>query len=451
MKRIFGLGRNQIAPSVSSRSLCGADGSGYLLRDRDLGKIHKAASRGKVAKVQQILLLGKNGVNDKDKKNRTALHLACANGHAEVVTLLVERKCQLNVYDSEQRTALMKAIQCKEEECATILLQHGADPDIMDASGNTALHYAVCAQHIPIAAKLLSYNANIEARNKDGFTPLLLAVDENKQQMVEFLVNKEANIHAVDKTKRTALMLAVNFDSTNIVSLLLQKGIDVFSRDFRGWTADEYALFNGFIISHKLISEYKEKKLPVSSSQNNNPGEEEHSEEDSLSRLSNKPGIDDSCPASDDKDFDFDPKVKCSLTLPKPSLTKLMTAPQQFRKNIEEYRSIVRPQNRTLLEDSSSYSAHEEDVVETLQKLPVRVQGLPHAAFPSPDPLLKPPLESSAVPGATKEGTRKPAIIEKEAGLDIPESAPREQMNSGNTTSVVGAHKDDRSVEEVRF
>ncbi|XP_037678896.1 ankyrin repeat domain-containing protein 26-like isoform X4 [Choloepus didactylus] len=399
MKRIFGLGRNQIAPSVSSRSLCGADGSGYLLRDRDLGKIHKAASRGKVAKVQQILLLGKNGVNDKDKKNRTALHLACANGHAEVVTLLVERKCQLNVYDSEQRTALMKAIQCKEEECATILLQHGADPDIMDASGNTALHYAVCAQHIPIAAKLLSYNANIEARNKDGFTPLLLAVDENKQQMVEFLVNKEANIHAVDKTKS----------------------------------------------SHKLISEYKEKKLPVSSSQNNNPGEEEHSEEDSLSRLSNKPGIDDSCPASDDKDFDFDPKVKCSLTLPKPSLTKLMTAPQQFRKNIEEYRSIVRPQNRTLLEDSSSYSAHEEDVVETLQKLPVRVQGLPHAAFPSPDPLLKPPLESSAVPGATKEGTRKPAIIEKEAGLDIPESAPREQMNSGNTTSVVGAHKDDRS------
>ncbi|XP_037653956.1 ankyrin repeat domain-containing protein 26-like isoform X2 [Choloepus didactylus] len=138
-------------------------------------------------------------------------------------------------------------------------------------------------------------------------------------------------------------------------------------------------------------------------------------------------------------------------TLPKPSLTKLMTAPQQFRKNIEEYRSIVRPQNRTLLEDSSSYSAREEDVVETLQKLPVRVQGLPHAAFPSPDPLLKPPLESSAVPGATKEGITKPAIIEKGACVGITESAPREQMTSGNMTSVVGAHKDDRSVEEVRF
>ncbi|XP_037678389.1 ankyrin repeat domain-containing protein 26-like isoform X3 [Choloepus didactylus] len=163
MKRIFGFGRRKSHPSLSSGR---AGGWGYLLRDQDLGKIHRAASRGKVAKVQQILLLGKNGVNDKDKKNRTALHLACANGHAEVVTLLVERKCQLNLYEGEHRTALMKAVQCKEEECATILLQHGADPDIMDASGNTALHYAVCAQHIPIAAKLLSYNANIEARNK---------------------------------------------------------------------------------------------------------------------------------------------------------------------------------------------------------------------------------------------------------------------------------------------
>ena len=42
----------------------------YHIRDRDLKKIHKAASVGNVAKVKQVLLLGRNGLNDRDKKNR---------------------------------------------------------------------------------------------------------------------------------------------------------------------------------------------------------------------------------------------------------------------------------------------------------------------------------------------------------------------------------------------
>jgi hypothetical protein len=40
--------------------------------------------------------------------HRTALHLACAYGHPEVVTLLVERKCEIDARDSESSTALIK-------------------------------------------------------------------------------------------------------------------------------------------------------------------------------------------------------------------------------------------------------------------------------------------------------------------------------------------------------
>ncbi|XP_024589936.1 ankyrin repeat domain-containing protein 26 isoform X2 [Neophocaena asiaeorientalis asiaeorientalis] len=397
MKKIFGFGSKKgespFGSFTSSRRESGNRINSrpeYHIRDKDLGKIHKAASVGNVAKVQQILLLGKNGLNDRDKMNRTALHLACASGHPAVVTLLVERKCQLNLCDNENRTALMKAIQCQEEECATILLEHGADPNVMDVSGNTALHYAALYQNISLAAKLLSHDANIEARNKEDLTPLLLAVSENNQLMVEFLVKKEANIHVVDKMKS----------------------------------------------NRQLISEYKEEKRPKTPSQNSNPVDES-SEEESLSRLSNKPGVDDSWPTSDDEDLDFDTK-----NVPKPSLTKLMNASQQSKKNIEAKCGIVRPEKRTFFEDNSSDSEN-EDVVETFPKPSIRLQGVSHPAFPSPEPLPK-PLKSLAGLGLTKAGATNPEIGEKENDTDI-ESAPQEQTDHNNLTSFDGAHKNNRS------
>ncbi|XP_057354028.1 ankyrin repeat domain-containing protein 26-like isoform X2 [Manis pentadactyla] len=395
MKKIFGFGGRQSdspwGPSSSERRDSGgglrkeskrADSQpGYHIADKDLGKIHKAANLGKVAKVQQVLLLGKNGLNDRDKMNRTALHLACANGHAEVVTLLVERKCQLNLYDNENRTALIKAVQCQQEECATILLEHGANPNLTDIGGNTALHYAAVGQNLSIAEKLLSHNANIEARNKDDLTPLLLAVSENKQQMVEFLAKKEASICAADKMKSNR-------------------------------------------------KEEKESKISSQNSLNPSPGEES-SGEDSLNRLSNKPGIDDSWPVSDDEDLEVDTK-----NVLKPSLTKLMTASQQSKKNTEA-KCSVRPHKRTLFEDSNSYSENEE-VVETLPKPSVEIQGCSHPSFLFPESVLEPP-KSLLVLGLTKKEPTKPSVGKQENCNDAVECVPH------NLTSFDGAPKSNRS------
>ncbi|XP_043335533.1 ankyrin repeat domain-containing protein 26-like [Cervus canadensis] len=320
MKKIFGFGSKKgVSPFGSSINPV-RDSSdrinfqpGYHIRYKDLRKIHKAAIVGNVAKVQQVLFFGKNGLNDRDKMNRTALHLACANGHTAVVTLLLERKCLLNLCDNERRTALMKAVECQEEECATLLLAHGADPNVRDVRGNTALHCAVFCQNISLAAKLLSYDADIEARNKCDLTPLLLGISERREQIVEFLLNKGANIHAVDNLKRTALMLAVNNGSANIVRLLLQQGADIFPQDVFGWTAEEYAVIGGFNIIRQLISKYKEER-PKTPPESSNP-ENESSKEDSLSRFSSKPGADLRL-TSDNDVLDLETKQSISESLP---------------------------------------------------------------------------------------------------------------------------------------
>ncbi|XP_058557025.1 ankyrin repeat domain-containing protein 26-like [Neofelis nebulosa] len=275
MKRNWGFGREKGMSPLGSASGLQRQGRGvgqknngidnlllgYHVQDRDLRKIHKAACVGNAAQVQQILFFAENGVDDRDKMNRTALHLACANGHPEVVSLLVERKCHLNLCDHENRTALMKAVQCQEEKCVNILLENGADPNIRDVSGNTALHYAAFGDNISIIEKLLLYNANTEARNKDNITPLLVAVNENKQQIVEVLVEKAANIHAEDKLK-----------------------------------------------SYEIICRHKEEIMLKNSLQNSNPGSDEKAEEDSITRLSDTPVPDDSWSTSASQDLDFGTK-----------------------------------------------------------------------------------------------------------------------------------------------
>ncbi|XP_057355324.1 ankyrin repeat domain-containing protein 26-like [Manis pentadactyla] len=214
-------------------------------------------------------LIAHHTQKNSELKEWTALHLACANGHAEVVTVLLQRKCELNLRDNLERTPLIKAVQCQQEDCARILLDHGADPNVSDIYGNTALHYAACGERVTTVAQLLSHNADIEVNNKEGFTPLLLAIRQGKHEMTKYLLTKGANVHAVDKKKRTTLMLAIDNGSTVIARLLLRQDIDVLSEDTLGWTAKNYACKRGLNTIWQLIDMYKVDKGIKNSSQNN--------------------------------------------------------------------------------------------------------------------------------------------------------------------------------------
>ncbi|XP_068132524.1 ankyrin repeat domain-containing protein 26 isoform X7 [Hyperolius riggenbachi] len=359
MKKFFGIGKKKKSGASPSPSETGSVRSaGYELREKDLSKLHRAASTGDVAKIRQ--LLHKHDVNQLDKENRTPLHLAAANGHSDAVKLLVENKAKLNLCDNDSRSPLIKAIQCQREHCATILLEHDADPNIVDVNGNSALHLAALIPSMAVAVQLLEHGANIDAENKDGCTPLVLAVTENNQEMVEFLSKEGASVNAKDKNGRTALMIAAGNGQISLVKHLLQSNADIFVKDETGWTADDHAVMNGHHACSHLIIEHGSKskrpssfygggkkgpstfsspdrvvepgfslgspalnreELQVTSKQksrkkDSKKGTEDISQADSESRISGKA---DSWPSSDEDDLDFSPK-KTS----KPSLTQLL-------------------------------------------------------------------------------------------------------------------------------
>ncbi|XP_006177557.2 LOW QUALITY PROTEIN: ankyrin repeat domain-containing protein 7 [Camelus ferus] len=238
MKKIFTLWGRKVEPHSSCSYLSEGQASigppaqpGYNFRNKDLKKLHKAASAGDLEKLKQYLQLKKHDVNMLDREHRTPLHLACANGNSNIVSLLIEKQCKESVWNGANRSPSTKAVQRDKESCAAILLEHGADPNLVDLDGNTALHYAACHPSISLVEKLLEHKANLEAQNKDGYTPLLLAITENNAEMVEFLLKRGADVNAADKNQRTALMIALSDEPSSLVSLLLQQEVDLSRQD----------------------------------------------------------------------------------------------------------------------------------------------------------------------------------------------------------------------------
>nr|XP_021409173.1 ankyrin repeat domain-containing protein 26 isoform X7 [Lonchura striata domestica] len=369
MKRIFGFARKRKGqPPPGSASLPCPAGA-YELRQKDLGKLHRAAASGDLAQVRQGLR--KSGIDGRDKAERTALHLACANGHVDVVTFLVENKCKLNLFDNDNRSPLMKAVQCQQEKCVAILLERGADPNLADADGNTALHLAVLSGNTTVAGLLLQHGANIDAQNKEGCTPLILAVSEHHEEIMEFLLKKGADVHARDQCERTPLMTAASGGELNVIKVLLRYGADVSHKDTNGWTAEDYAVIHGYSSLSKQLAEYADWEnkgeastgggargitalgtphraaaagftlgapavdrggMQQSPNQTSRTGKsrkavDDFSQGDSI-RSSEKEGSDDSWHTSEEEELDFTPKK-----LQKPNLTLLMNASQQFRNN----------------------------------------------------------------------------------------------------------------------
>ncbi|XP_015136530.2 ankyrin repeat domain-containing protein 26 isoform X1 [Gallus gallus] len=366
MKKIFGFGRKKKGdpPPGSTASPCPA--GAYELRQKELGKLHRAAAAGDLAQVRQGLK--KHGVDGRDKAQRTPLHLACANGHADVVTFLVESKCKLNLFDNDNRSPLMKAVQCQQEKCVAILLEHGADPNLADANGNTALHLAAVAPNTFLAGMLIEHNAHIDAQNKEGCTPLTLAVSEHRQEMVELLLKKGADVNARDLCERTPLMTAASGGELKLVKVLLRYGADLSHKDTNGWTAEDYAIIHGYDSLSNQLAEYADWEntgeasagatrgisVPMtphkaraagftlgapavdrggtqqSPKQTPRTGEsrkaiDDFSQGDSI-RSSEKEGSNDSWHTSEEEELDFTPKKP-----QKPNLTMLMNVSKKFR------------------------------------------------------------------------------------------------------------------------
>ncbi|XP_033746672.1 ankyrin repeat domain-containing protein 26-like isoform X15 [Pecten maximus] len=213
---------------------------GYEIRDKDLPKLHKAAWTGDIAKVKQYV---KKDCSALDKENRTALHLACVQGHSGVVQELLEWHAKTNVGDNDSKTPLIKAVECNREECVMLLLEHRGDVDAIDRDGDASLHIAVRNGYTNIVKVLLRNGATIDKKNKEGCTPLHISCKGKKPEIIRILLfDSKASVDVSDVNGRTPLMLASYDGSVTAVQLLLQCNANTMIKDTKGFTAEDIAM-----------------------------------------------------------------------------------------------------------------------------------------------------------------------------------------------------------------
>lgn len=181
-------------------------------------------------------------LKNKDKYDGTALVVASINGHATVVKVLLgSGGADVNKQDGDGNTALMGASAEGHYEIINILISKNANPNLKAKDGWTALMHAVEEGHHDVARKLIAINADVDAVDNDNSTALMYATANKDLDAVKILIGNNAKLNIQNIDGCTALIFASRAGYVEIIKVLLEFCADSSIVDGDGKTAYEHA------------------------------------------------------------------------------------------------------------------------------------------------------------------------------------------------------------------
>lgn len=199
-----------------------------------------------------------------DSNSDTALTLAAAGGHDELVTLLLVKGSDIEHRDKKGCTPLILAATAGHASTVEILMEHRADIEAQsDRTKDTALSLACSGGRQEVVELLIAKEANFEHRNVSDYTPLSLAASGGYVGIIKLLLNHGAEINSRTGSKLgiSPLMLASMNGHTAAVKLLLDMGSDINAQiETNRNTALTLACFQG---RHEVVNLLVERKANI--------------------------------------------------------------------------------------------------------------------------------------------------------------------------------------------
>lgn len=170
-------------------------------------------------------------------KSENALMLACQGNHMKCVELLSSYGLTVDDKNKREETALSIALKYEYFAVCSFLVEREADINVLGVNGNTPLIRSAFDGHEQTAEFILANRGNVNIQNFNGETALMVASRHGYATMVKLFLKYNAEVNTADETGRTALMLACMVGKSDIVRLLIDNGADLNQVDSWGYTA----------------------------------------------------------------------------------------------------------------------------------------------------------------------------------------------------------------------
>lgn len=167
----------------------------------------------------------------------SAMTCASAEGHTEVVALLIECGASVHSLTEDSSNALQKACKGGHFGVVKLLLQHGANANTSDRWMWTPLHHAARGSHSDLVVLLLENDADPNSRTPLGLTACHLAASRGDLETIRHLLNANYDLGLTTRDRYTPLHKAAEERRLDVCRLFLQRGSDVQAKNRLGQTA----------------------------------------------------------------------------------------------------------------------------------------------------------------------------------------------------------------------
>lgn len=211
----------------------------------------EAARQGESSEVERHLLLPHDPDLIPQRRRARALYQASCDGHAGVVSLLLEAGANKDApyhHFGNSRTPLLAACEKGHEEVVRLLLDRGADHEAACWDFGTPLTAASFEGHLEVVSLLLDAGVDKDAVDPRGFTALFVASVAGEVKVVKALLAAGAHQNLVHPDKgafddslfaesTTAMIVASALGHLEVVRLLLEARAAVDTASSSGHTA----------------------------------------------------------------------------------------------------------------------------------------------------------------------------------------------------------------------